>query len=169
MFASLADGLKISPEGSIGPKSSMIAENAQVVVMVPGGRAEKAESALSKIKTNIAIVTVMFFCVLLAVIVFMFLKFMQKRPVYEGKTLPSAHQEKVEVEKAVELVKPQKSKKITIEENIIHVVGPIPTWADVDSDKNEPRVSESDPKILEMVKAREQTTMHLESSISAKT
>jgi len=51
MFSILADGLKTE-----GPKSNMIAEPAQVVVMMPNSRVNKAETELRDLKTGIFVV-----------------------------------------------------------------------------------------------------------------
>lgn len=51
MFSILADGLKTE-----GPKSNMIAEPAQVVVMMPNSRVNKAEAELRDLKTGIVVV-----------------------------------------------------------------------------------------------------------------
>ena len=55
MFSILADGLKTE-----GPKSNMIAEPAQVVVMMPNTRVNKAEAELRDLKTGIAVVGLVF-------------------------------------------------------------------------------------------------------------
>lgn len=55
MFSILADGLKTE-----GPKSNMIAEPAQVVVMMPNSRVNKAEAELRDLKTGIAVVALIF-------------------------------------------------------------------------------------------------------------
>jgi len=91
MFSELSNGLDdkkfMTPIASTMIKTpGMTAEPAQVMVLMPGTRAEKAENALSQLKSYIAIAST---CFVIGVFMMLYFWFRSgKKPEYAGKTLP---------------------------------------------------------------------------------
>ena len=142
--------------------ANLIAEPAQVVVMVPGTRAKTAEGALANLKNVIVCAFLVF---IMGLLMFLYYKLQGSKAKYEGQILPGIRPESnmPEIplpifEKPVAaspaapaapaatpaaLEMPQRH-----EEDIIHIVGDIPTWAeddlsdDIDKKIRNPRLRE---------------------------
>ena len=188
MFEGLSSGLEskkfVTPIASTminasAPPPGMIAEPAQVVVLMPGSRAEKAESALGKIKMYIAIVST------LVVVAMLFLFYFwlrgSSKPQYAGKTLPgitlkdTAPSNQLIQQQALPQASQQTpqqpapvQKKVISFEDIVSITGPIPIWEAGEEDiVNEKRISENDDSIANIIKAREALTKDIESFMSS--
>lgn len=190
MFADLSSGLEkkyMTPMASnmITP-SGMIAEPAQVMVMVPGTRAQTAENALGTLKTYITVFATVVVIGLFAMVYFWFFK--EKKPQYAGKTLPGIadfQESRPEVQARPESkpngpwpesrpVRPTAlgpempvPKSISFED-IVSVDGPFPVWDTPEETSNsEKRVSENDESIANIIKAREALSKDIESYMSS--
>ncbi len=200
MFSELSNGLDdkkfMTPLASTMIKApGMIAEPAQVMVLMPGTRAEKAETALSQLKTYISIVSV---CAIIVVLFGLYFWFRggSKKPEYAGKTLPGISQAEPSKMEPINrapvnrgpLAGPMNTKfplpepagpintfagPATVEkprisfEDIVHVDGRIPIWEPPEeSTAGEKRVSENDESIANIIKAREALTKDIESYMS---
>ena len=179
-----------------GPKSSnLVAEPAQVMVLVPGTRAKEAENSLAKLKTYIYLFC--FIVLLIFVCIFMYY-FYRRKSRYEGRELPGAYETNLtsvdKIEKIDEPFRPERTEKldrpdrperperpnvtqekITVEsfiqpvEDIIDITGEIPTWNlsdDVAPIENDEKVSENSAEINALIKSREALTQHFEKMIS---
>ena len=192
MFSDLTSGLEskkfmtpISSSMINNTPPGMIAEPAQVVVLMPGSRAEKAENALGQLKTYISIFSTIAGIIIISAFYFWFRG--SKKPHYSGKTLPgiAIPDATVMIDRAKEASKPAASygpspeatekyekqpviKPVVSFEDIVHVDGPIPIWDTPDEEptSGEKRVSENDESIANIIKAREALTKDIESFMS---
>ena len=145
----------ISSIGQIGPKSTnLVAEPAQVMVLVPGTRAKEAENSLASLKMYIYIFVFFIFVVLLGIGFYYY----KKRPKYEGRELPGAYEKpitkvafKAPPKETTEVLytkiyeEPLNPTMITYDD-IVDVVGEIPVWSindDVAPIENDEKVSEN--------------------------
>lgn len=153
--------------------ANMIAEPAQVVVMVPGTRAATAEGALANLK-NI-IISVFLLCIL-AIIIFIYFKMKGSSAKYEGRILPGIRTEIQE--KPVKTVHP-KPEEIKFDipqsvpvfqksDDIIKIQGDIPTWTEDEmSDEIDKKVTETDESIIAKLKNREQFLKDLGENVAS--
>lgn len=175
MFANLSQGLTNGPHGvsviSNTIPSGMMAEPAQVMVLVPNTRALEAETKLSTIKYYLAAI---FVCFILIATIYVYILTRRKADMYKGKALPSVVEDPLEpVKEPVKVIRFEPEARIIeqhIEEpqdDIVSIVGAIPVWAVKDSDDSaEARVDESSANILNLVKSREQFTKDIEETMS---
>lgn len=215
MFADIASGLQSGPNG--GPSQfvqlshgtghgtgqafqtppGMIAEPAKVMVLVPGTRAEKAETALASLRQYINIFIGLFILVIVAVIYF-WLRRKPKTEEYLGSALPGIifdSQKLKDLTKKAAVSKAAGNKTASVQigptassvppapqvreqgppkilkmdpEDIIKIDGPLPIWTVESDDSNtvEPRVSENDQSIANIIKARESLTKEIEQFMS---
>lgn len=196
MFADLSSGLEkkyMTPMASNmitqTGMNGMIAEPAQVMVMVPGTRAQTAENALGTLKTYITVFATVVVLGLFAMMYFWFFK--EKKPQYAGKTLPGIadfQESRPDVQARPESKpngpvrpwpesRPVRPTALSAEmpvpksisfEDIVSVDGPFPVWDTPEETSNsEKRVSENDESIANIIKAREALTKDIESYMSS--
>ena len=162
--------------------ANMIPENAQVMVMMPASQAS-AEATLAKLKNIVIGIFVIF---VLCVVVFLYFNLQKEKNKYVGQVLPGvvpvgplealnavpAVPEKQLPEPAakhkfVDLVVPVVPAEVPTED-IVHIVGEIPTWADDDiSDEIDKKVSETDESIISKLKSREAFIKDLGENVAA--
>lgn len=185
MFSDLTTGLQVSQESIAN--SGLIAEPAKVMVLVPGTRAEKAESALAKLKSYINIFIGLFILILCAVAYFIFKK--KPKAEYVGTSLPGFDSKNVpdlsKAKKGPPKKAPQTGPAIATapamdrqiegppkivrldHDDIVKVEGPLPiSTEDEKHDQTENRVSENDASIASIIKAREALTKEIEQFMS---
>ena len=187
MFSDLTTGLQVTQESIAN--SGLIAEPAKVMVLVPGTRAEKAESALAKLKSYINIFIGLFILILCAVAYFIFKK--KPKAEYVGTSLPGFDSKNVpdlsKVQKGAPKKAPQTApltaplpapqmeraiegppKIVRLDhDDIVKVEGPLPISSeDEKHDQTENRVSENDASIASIIKAREALTKEIEQFMS---
>ena len=153
--------------------ANMIPEHAQVMVMMPASQAS-AEATLANLK-NVLIGIFLIF--VLCVVVFLYFNLQKEKNKYVGQVLPGViepqvvAQEPVKVEPKVEPEPIQiKTFKQVVQptEDIIHIIGEIPTWADDDiSDEIDKKVSETDEAIISKLKSREAFIKDLGENVAA--
>ena len=164
-----------------GPKSSnLIAEPAQVMVLVPGARAQKAESSLATLKSYIIGFGFIFILVFVLFGAYMLFK---RRTKYEARSLPGPIAEKKNVLPNVVMPENEQTniqattsslKQATLkrqdEDDIIIISGKLPIWSITEDtvQPEEPKVSENSNSINTLIKSREQLTKHFESLMSNK-
>ena len=158
--------------------ANMIPEHAQVMVMMPASQAS-AEATLANLK-NVLIGIFLIF--VLCVVVFLYFNLQKEKNKYVGQVLPGViapelvAQEPVKVEPKVvpepvqikTFEKPFEHIVKQLTEDIIHIVGEIPTWADDDiSDEIDKKVSETDEAIISKLKSREAFIKDLGENVAA--
>jgi len=172
--------------------ANLIAEPAQVVVMVPGTRAKTAEGALANLKNVIVIVFLVF---ILALLMFVYYKVQGSGAKYEGQILPgirtasedvkptlpfvtvpprlSTALVKAEVPKPTAIVAKEKDFSIKAFqpeplEDIIQITGDIPTWPeDETSDDIDKKITDTDESIIAKLKGREEFVKTLGEQVAA--
>jgi hypothetical protein len=173
----------LSSMGQVGPKSSnLVAEPAQVMVLVPGTRAKQAESSLASLKMYIYLFAFFVLMVLIAIAYYYY----RKKPKYEGRELPGAYEPKIKVpELAKQEPIPERLDDLVNDvvvddvvdnvydafnnDDIVDVYGEIPVWStndDIAPIENDEKVSENSAEINALIKSREQLTQHFEKMIS---
>lgn len=154
--------------------AGMIAEPAQVMVLVPGTRAQQAETKLASFKFYAYVIAFALLAVGLSVVYFFF----WRRPVYEGRELPGAvksirSKTKSVIETSVKpeakeeypdkfTLKQEKPYLKDLQEDIVPVIGPLPTWSSEDTVELETKVSENHTSVNTLIKSRESLTKHFE-------
>jgi len=187
MFRGLSDGLRAGSVTSVMKplNSGMIAEPAQVVVLVPGNRANAAEASLASLKTYISMGLFVSVALFATYVYFSFFKKSSKK-IYDGKALPgiseglmNALESNVKNEHPKMILKDTKiipqsaphsslhsspQQSTTHNEDVVYIQGPLPVWNLPESSQDilEKRVDESDQSILNLVKSREAFTKDLE-------
>jgi hypothetical protein len=156
--------------------ANMIPENAQVMVMMPAP-ALTAEQTLKNLKN---ILVGVFLILVVCIIIFLYFNLQKEKNRYEGQVLPGitvdvpvAQKPMFVAEKPLAmplppLVKFEEPLERTPEEDIVHIVGEIPTWADDDmSDEIDKKVSETDEAIISKLKSREAFIKDLGENVAA--
>jgi len=160
--------------------ANLIAEPAQVVVMVPGTRAKTAEGALANLKNVILCAFLVF---ILGLLLFLYYKVQGSKRNYEGQVLPgiapldsptivSRPLELPEQAKEVSQFKPADfiEKPAPPEDDIVHIMGDIPTWAEDDaSDEIDKKITDTDETIIAKLKGREEFVKALGEQVAAQT
>ncbi len=160
--------------------ANMIPEHAQVMVMMPASQAS-AEATLAKLKNIVIGIFVIF---VLCVVVFLYFNLQKEKNKYVGQVLPGVvpdrpieplvpdvpvkqlQPEPVAQHKFVDLV-PVVAEPVPTED-IVHIIGEIPTWADDDiSDEIDKKVSETDESIISKLKSREAFIKDLGENVAA--
>ena len=151
--------------------ANMIPENAQVMVMMPAP-ATSAEQTLKNLK-NILVGGFLIFVV--CIIVFLYFNLQKEKNRYEGQVLPGISIDvpesampapKVEKPAAASIVKLEEPREPR--EDIVHIIGEIPTWADEDmSDEIDKKVSETDEAIISKLKSRDAFIKDLGENVAA--
>lgn len=185
MSQSVESGIKsaaLIPEG-------LIAEKGQVMVIVPGDRAKKAETSLAALQGTV----VWAFVAFLAIVVLYIYFFWFKKPAeYQGRSLPAIGKidddaEKLATPQTSQLIIKNKKRiqlndhfKDTIEESsddvpsapaqedIIRVSPPFPVFSNYEHEvpDNEKKVSDTDADIIKKMKARDDFMKDIEKSHS---
>ena len=159
--------------------ANMIPENAQVMVMMPA-RASSAEASLANLKN---ILVGLFLLFLLAVVVFLYFNLQKEKSRYEGQVLPGVMlTEPLKMPLIEPTVLPLASVaqvppsavplKVSIaeplEQDIVHIIGEIPTWPDEDlSDEIDKKVTDTDESIISKLKSREAFIKDLGENVAA--
>jgi hypothetical protein len=162
--------------------ANLIAEPAQVVVMVPGTRAKTAEGALANLK-NVIICAFLVF--ILGLLLFLYYKVQGSKRNYEGQVLPGIApldsptialgplKPTQEPPKDLTTSKPVYDiieKPAPPEEDIVHIMGDIPTWAEDDaSDEIDKKITDTDETIIAKLKGREEFVKALGEQVAAQT
>ena len=185
-------GIFTAGQQTEGPKSSnLIAEPAQVMVLVPGTRAQKAENSLANLKNYIIGFGFLFLVILIVVGLYLFFK---RRTKYEARALPGPISSSNSLKASDKLhakssATPQQEQSNSIlsnlstepldlgnigtsgpKDDIIKISGKLPIWNITDDTvlPEEPKVSENSNSINALIKSREQLTKHFESLMSNK-
>ena len=187
-------GIFTAGQQNEGPKSSnLIAEPAQVMVLVPGSRAQKAENSLASLKNYLVGFAFLFFIVIVLVGLYLFFK---RRTKYEARALPGPVKESQKNTFNADHKANVSSLNINDEQSnsvlsnlsaeplgplgplgpagpkddIIKISGKLPIWNLTDDTvlPEEPKVSENSNSINALIKSREQLTKHFESLMSNK-
>ncbi len=158
--------------------ANMIPENAQVMVMMPAP-ALTAEQTLKNLKN---ILVGVFLILVVCIIIFLYFNLQKEKNRYEGQVLPGitvdvpvASQKPMFVaEKPIAamplppIVTFEEPRDLMPEEDIVHIIGEIPTWADDDmSDEIDKKVSETDEAIISKLKSREAFIKDLGENVAA--
>ena len=163
--------------------ANMIPEHAQVMVMMPASQAS-AEATLAKLKNIVIGIFVIF---VLCVVVFLYFNLQKEKNKYVGQVLPGVVPDRpIELPSAMPdvpvkqlLMQPDPAAQLKFvdvptvpaevpTEDIVHIVGEIPTWADDEiSDEIDKKVSETDEAIISKLKSREAFIKDLGENVAA--
>lgn len=160
--------------------ANMIPEHAQVMVMMPASQAS-AEATLAKLKNIVIGIFVIF---VLCVVVFLYFNLQKEKNKYVGQVLPGVVPDVRPLEPLVptvpvKLMQPEPVAQLKFvdvptlpaevpAEDIVHIIGEIPTWADDDiSDEIDKKVSETDESIISKLKSREAFIKDLGEKVAA--
>jgi hypothetical protein len=163
----------------------LIAEKGQVMVIVPGDRAKKAEMSLAALQSTL-VWTLAGFVLIVGLYIYFF---WFKKPVeYQGRALPAIGVIDEEPKEAREptLAKGKQSKKIQLSDfekdisvhddevpsmpepdlDVIRVMPPFPVYSNFDHEEpdNEKKVSDTDADIIKKMKARDDFMKDIEKS-----
>lgn len=173
MFSGIFGGLTTEPkQSSLITKSNLIAEPAQVMVMVPGTRTAQAEGKLAALRSFIFGFVILFVVAIVSIVCY----YLFKNKKYDGRELPGAIKSlkipevksKPKISEEEKIIEPRISSMPSLSstiasEDIVQVYGTLPIWSTNEQvSEVEPKVSENNNEINKLIKSREDLTQHFE-------